>query len=68
MSKEFLHGAFVISTHPTWKPPESLVSIIKKLRLLDNDCPMCGENPAQNDSICDECRTYVNEEMDDNEI
>ena len=32
------------------------------------DCPMCGENPAQNDSICDECRTYVNEEMDDNEI
>ena len=25
-----------------------------------NDCPMCGEAPAKNDSICQECEDYCN--------
>ncbi len=24
------------------------------------DCPMCGEAPAKNDSICEDCTEYVN--------
>ena len=29
-----------------------------------NDCPMCGEAPAKNDSICQECEDYINEGND----
>ena len=29
-----------------------------------NDCPMCGEAPAKNDSICEDCTQHVNDGAD----
>jgi len=31
---------------------------------VKNDCPMCGEAPSVNDSICKECRDYCNNVSD----
>jgi hypothetical protein len=47
-----------------WKPMKPLIALIEKLRIANNDCPMCGEQPMLNNSICQECRDYCNNGSD----
>ena len=36
---------------------DDLITLRQRIKQL---CPMCGDAPAKNDSICEDCTEYVN--------